>query len=217
MIVIAIDGPAGSGKSTIAAALATRLGLRHVDTGALYRAVTLAVLRANVDLTDDEGCAEVAGAARIERREGRTYLDGADVEAAIRGSEVTAAVSQVSAHPAVRTVLLAVQRAQVGAAGAVVEGRDIGAVVLPDAELKVWLTASPQARGRRRASQLGDTSEGAVAAHAAAIAERDASDKTRMLRAPDAIEVDATERDVASLVDELAVLAVERSSLPPTT
>ncbi|MDQ3709846.1 MAG: (d)CMP kinase, partial [Actinomycetota bacterium] len=133
MTVVAIDGPAGSGKSTIAAALAERLGFAHVDTGAYYRAGTLAVLRSGIDLRDGAGCARVIGDLTIERRAGRTLLDGVDVEDDIRGPEVTATVSAVSAHPAVRAALLGAQRAAVSPAGAVVEGRDVGSVVVPDA------------------------------------------------------------------------------------
>lgn len=153
-LVVAIDGPAGSGKSTVAAAVARRLGLHHLDTGALYRAITLACARAGVDPADGPACGRVAATAAIARAEGRTLLDGEDVEDEIRGPAVTAAVSQVSAHPEVRAALLGHQRA-LAADGAVVEGRDIGTVVLPDADLKVFLTAEPAERARRRAVQSG--------------------------------------------------------------
>ena len=153
-LVVAVDGPAGSGKSTLAAALAGRLDLRHLDTGAIYRAITLACRRAGVDLADGAACATVARGAVITQADGRTSLDGADVEDEIRGAEVTADVSQVSAHPEVRAALLAHQRA-LAADGAVVEGRDIGTVVLPEADLKVFLTADPGERARRRAAQSG--------------------------------------------------------------
>lgn len=206
-LVVAIDGPAGSGKSTVAAALARRLDVPHVDTGAYYRAATLAVLRAGAAPGDAAACAAVVRLARIDRKGGRTLLDGADVEAEIRGAQVTGAVSAVSAHPAVRNLLLAAQRAGVAAAGGVVEGRDAGTVVVPDATLKVWLTATPQERAARRAAQLGQDDAAAVALHAADIARRDAADAAQMARAPDVIEVDTSDRSVPSLIDDLANLA----------
>ena len=189
MTVVAIDGPAGSGKSTVAAALALRLGVPHVDTGAIYRAATLAVLRAGVDVRDEAACLRVVERASILRADGRTRLDGEDVEALIRGPEVTAAVSAVSEHPAVRAALLGLQRAQVGDAGGVVEGRDAGTVVVPDARLKVWLTANPLERARRR----------------------DAHDAAQMRRAPDAVEIDTTGRGIEDLVDELASMVEARA------
>jgi cytidylate kinase len=207
--VVAIDGPAGSGKSTIAAALADRLQLPHVDTGAFYRAATLAVLRSGVDLRNGPLCAKVVAAATIQRREGRTFLDGEDVEDEIRGAAVTAAVSTVSAHPGVRTALLDLQRAAVGERGAVIEGRDAGTVVVPDATLKVWLTASPQERAARRAAQLGETLPEAVHAHAADIARRDAQDATQMQPAADAVEVDTTGLDIQAVVRKVMSLLDE--------
>jgi len=198
-LVIAIDGPAGSGKSTVAAALAARLGLPHVDTGAYYRAATLAVLRAGVDPGDADACAAVVAAADIQRRDGRTLLAGEDVEDEIRGPAVTAAVSAVSAHPAVRRTLVARQRAEVGAAGGVVEGRDAGTVVVPDADLKVWLTASPEERAARRAAQLGEP----AAAHLGDLARRDAADAPQMVPAADAVEIDTTGRPVSEILDDI--------------
>lgn len=206
-IVVAIDGPAGSGKSTVSAALARRLGLAHVDTGAYYRAATLAVLRAGVALDDPDACASVVARASIERRDGRTHLGGEDVEDEIRGPSVTAAVSSVSAHPQVRVQLLETQRAGIGADGGVVEGRDAGTVVVPDAPLKVWLTASPHDRAARRAVQLGEDDQEAIAVHAADLARRDAADAARMVRAADVVEVDTSRRTVDSVVDQLAALA----------
>jgi cytidylate kinase len=213
-VVVALDGPAGSGKSTIAAGLAARLDLPHVDTGAFYRAATLAVLRAGVDLRNGPLCAKVVAASTIERRRGVTYLDGTDVEDEIRGPAVTAAVSAVSAHPRVRAVLLDLQRAAVGARGAVVEGRDAGTVVVPDATLKVWLTASPQERAARRAAQLGETLPHAVEAHAADIARRDAQDAAQMQQAPDAVEVDTTGLDIPAVIEKVKSLLDEREDRP---
>lgn len=207
MTVVAIDGPAGSGKSTIAAALAERLGVAHVDTGAYYRAATLAVLRSGIDLRDGAGCARVIGDLTIERRLGRTLLNGVDVEDDIRGPEVTATVSAVSAHPAVRAALLGAQRAAVSPAGAVVEGRDAGSVVVPDADLKVWLTASPLERAARRAAQVGTADANAITTHADSIKRRDADDATQMLRSADAIEIDTTGVAVEEIVSRLVRLA----------
>jgi GTPase len=154
-IVVAIDGPAGSGKSTVARRVAAEVGLPHIDTGALYRAAALACLRAGVDLGAGEACTDVVLRSSIERVGGRTYLDAEDVEDEIRGDAVTAAVSVVSAHAGVRDALTPIQRMAVAAAGGVVEGRDIGTVVLPDADLKVFLTASLEERARRRGGQVG--------------------------------------------------------------
>lgn len=202
-IVVAIDGPAASGKSTVAATLADRLGVPHVDTGAFYRAATWLVLRAGVNIADPQACARALSGVTIARAGGRTRVDGHDVEDAIRGPAVTAAVSTVSGHPPVRAALLGLQRAAVGQDGAVVEGRDAGTVVVPDAMLKVWLTATPEERAVRRAGQLGQTDPQVVAAHAADIAGRDAADAARMARAPDAVEIDTTGRDVPGLVEHL--------------
>ena len=206
MTVIAIDGPAGSGKSTIAAALARRLGVDHVDTGAYYRAAALAALRAGVGLDDADATLDVVRAAAIERDAGRTTLDGEDVEDEIRGEQVTAAVSRVSRHPQVRAHLVVLQRAAV-TGGAVVEGRDAGTVVVPEAALKIWLTASPQERARRRAGQRGETDPEAIASHAADIERRDRLDAKQMARADDAVEMDTTGRTIEQILDDLMARA----------
>ncbi len=211
---IALDGPAGSGKSSVARAVADRLGARHLDTGAIYRAITLACTRAGVDLGDGPRCAEIASAVEVGQRDGRTLLDQRDVEDEIRGDEVSANVSVVSAHPLVRDVLLAHQRS-LAASGAVVEGRDIGTVVLPDADLKVFLTASPEERARRRAAQLGRED---VIELQSAIERRDALDSERevapLRAADDAWELDTTDLpfdDVVDIIEERALaLARER-------
>ncbi|MFN2536557.1 MAG: (d)CMP kinase, partial [Mycobacteriales bacterium] len=160
--VVALDGPAGSGKSTVARLTARRLGWRFVDTGASYRAVTLAVLRAGADPQDGTQCLQVAQSARVELRtdpdETGVLLDGEDVSQAIREPEVTAAVSAVSSHPEVRARLVALQRAAMGTEGAVVEGRDIATVVAPRAALKVYLDARPEVRAARRARETGQES-----------------------------------------------------------
>ncbi len=209
--VVAIDGPAGSGKSTVARAVAAALGLEVLDTGAMYRAVTLAVLAAGADPADPEACAAAARSVRIDLG-ARVVLDGRDVTEAIRGPEVTAAVSAVSAHPAVREVLVGHQRAWAEAhGGAVVEGRDIGTVVFPHAALKVFLTASDEERARRRARDEAAADRTAdVAAVQADLARRDRLDAGRaaspLVAAPDAVPVDSTDRTiddvVRSIVDE---------------
>jgi cytidylate kinase len=157
--VVALDGPAGSGKSTVARRVAAALGWRFVDTGATYRAVTLAVLQAGVDLGDPEAVAAAARKARVELVTDpiapQVRLDGLDVTAQVRGPEVTAHVSAVSAVPAVREVLIALQRRAMGVGGAVVEGRDIATVVAPRAALKVYLDARPEVRAQRRAGEVG--------------------------------------------------------------
>lgn len=209
MTIVAIDGPGGSGKSTVAQALSLRLGVPHVDTGAYYRAAALAVLRSGVDVRDEVACSREVGQARITRAGGRTFLNGTDVEDQIRSSEVTAVVSAVSGHPALRQALLELQRAAVGPDGAVVEGRDAGTVIVPWADLKVWLTASPEERARRRAQQLGESDPKAADAHARDLARRDLADAARMVKAPDAIEIDTTGWQIEDLVSTLAGLAKE--------
>lgn len=222
--VLAIDGPAGSGKSTVARAVADALGIDHVDTGALYRAAALACLRADVQLTDEVSCGAVAAAASIQRVDDRTLLDGADVEDEIRQDQVTAAVSQVAAHPTVRQALVPAQRRAVEPGGGVVEGRDIGTVVLPDAELKIFLTASVSTRARRRAEQLGRDDLDALARD---IAERDAADSSRefapLVLADDAVEIDTTDLTIDDVVAEIVDAAIEvrlgpeRPELDPVT
>lgn len=209
--VIAIDGPGGSGKSTVARAVSERLGYRHLDTGAMYRAVTLLVLRAGV-LGEDEATAELAGAMTLEVN-GTVVLNGEDVSSAIRTPEVDAAVSEVSAIPAVRAILVERQRAWAAAGdGAVVEGRDIGSVVFPDAALKVFLTANPAERVRRRLEQLGPWSDDGGETRpteqtALSLARRDDLDTSRAaspLKVADgAIVVDSTGRSVDEVVKEV--------------
>ncbi|MFM7617752.1 MAG: (d)CMP kinase [Actinomycetes bacterium] len=209
--VVAIDGPAGSGKSTVARAVAAALGLEVLDTGAMYRAVTLAVLEAGADPDDAEACGAAARAARIDLGH-RVRLDDRDVTEAIRGPAVTAAVSTVSAHPAVRGVLVGHQRTWAEAhGGAVVEGRDIGTVVFPNATLKVFLTASDEERARRRArDEVAADRSVDVAEVQADLARRDRLDRGRaaspLVAATDAVRVDSTDRTiddvVRSIVDE---------------
>jgi CMP/dCMP kinase len=216
--LLAIDGPAGSGKSTVARAVADALGLHTLDTGAMYRAVTLAAMQAGVDVADADEVADVAERAEIELGDGSICLDGRDVSAEIRGPEVTAAVSAVSAHPAVREILVGRQREWVrDRGGGVVEGRDIGTVVFPDAPVKVFLTARDDVRAaRRRRDEEVSAREVAVDAVREAITQRDQADASlgRALRpedaAPDAMLIDTTNSSVEEVV--AAIVARARSA-----
>lgn len=201
VIVVAIDGPAGSGKSSVAAAVAAALGIPHVDTGAYYRAATLAALRAGASVADAAAVLGVIDGLCVERHGARTFLDGEDVEDEIRGPAVTAAVSSVARHPGVRAALLDAQRAGIGPIGAVVEGRDAGTVVVPDADLKVWLDATPEERGRRRALQRGD--EDIVSEHVSDLRRRDAADARQMARADGAVVLDTTGLTLEDVVEDV--------------
>lgn len=213
---ITLDGPSGTGKSSVARDVARRLGAAYLDTGAMYRAATVAVLDAGVSLDDKVAVARAVSEAVIRvgtnaRRELVT-VDGSDVRERIRRAEVTRAVSPVSAVPAVRRLLVARQRELVAAAEAVVvEGRDIGTVVLPGATLKIYLTAAPEVRAKRRAGQLGVTDPDKIAALAADLRRRDEYDSRRaespLRPAEDAIVVDSTELDQRSVVDRIVELA----------
>ncbi|TMK85433.1 MAG: (d)CMP kinase [Actinobacteria bacterium] len=192
MPLVAIDGPAGSGKSTVARTVAGRLGAAYLDTGAMYRSVALAALERGVDPTDGEALAKLAGALDIEVGE-RVLVDGVDATTAIRGPDVTAVVSAVSAHPPVRAEMVRRQRRWAEAhGGGVLEGRDIGSVVFPHADVKVFLTASEEERARRRAAD---------------ISRRDTIDSTRaaspLRPADDAVVIDTTGRTVDEVVDEV--------------
>jgi cytidylate kinase len=204
--VVAIDGPSGSGKSTVARAVADALGLHVLDTGAMYRSVTLAVLAARVDASDGELCARVALASTIELEDEVVRVDGRDVSAEIRGPEVTGQVSVVSAHPEVRAVLVARQRAWIEEHdGGVVEGRDIGTVVFPDAPVKVFLTASDDERAKRRQrDEAAADRPTAVADIRDALVRRDALDAGRatspLRAADDALVLDTTGMAIADAV-----------------
>jgi len=191
--VVAIDGPAGSGKSTVARAVARRLGLDYLDTGAMYRSVALAALRGGVDPVDGEGLARLAKQTEVENT------------ARIRAPDVTTIVSTVAAHPEVRAEMVRRQREWVrGRGGGVVEGRDIGSVVFPDADVKVFLTASEEERARRRQRDEAAPDRAAVAAD---LARRDGLDSSRQVSplrpADDALVIDTTGRTVDDVVEEV--------------
>ncbi|GAA2388797.1 cytidylate kinase [Catellatospora methionotrophica] len=215
--VVAVDGPSGSGKSTVSRRLARRLDARYLDTGAMYRALTWAVLQAGVDLTDPDGIAKVAVDCELlimtDPEHPSISVNGENVDAPIRGGEVTAAVSAVSAVPFVRQVLTARQRAIIEESDRiVVEGRDIGTVVAPDADLKVFLTASSAERARRRSAETA----GDHAATEADLARRDHLDSTRKVnplqQAADAVVLDSTELGIDEVVSELYRLLTTRKA-----
>lgn len=208
-LIVAIDGPSGSGKSTVSSRLAAELGISHLDTGAMYRALTWAVLDAGIDPGDAAAVTRVAQTCAMELTDGagRVEINGRDVTAPIRGPEVTDHVSAVSAHPGVRSELVRRQRQWVAERGAaVVEGRDIGSVVFPEADLKVYLTAREEERARRRAAQQGAPG-GSEVAVAADMARRDRLDSTRsaspLALAEGAVVVDTSDLSVEEIVENL--------------
>ena len=221
-LVIAIDGPAGSGKSSVSKAVAARLGLAYLDTGAMYRAVTWAVLDAGIDPDDPAAVAGLINGADAPTLNSGTdpanpsiMVNGIDVAGPIRGDEVTGAVSAVSAVPALREHLVQMQRryASDSSTGIVVEGRDIGSVVLPDADLKVFLTADPSVRAQRRAAETHAVDASGVSATEEALRVRDAKDSSRavspLARADGAVELDTTNLTFEEVVDAVVRLAQE--------
>ena len=215
MTALAIDGPAGAGKSTVARAVADALGWRFVDSGAMYRALALAVLRDDVDPSDEDAVAGVAEKAEIGLDGTRVWLDGGDVSDRIRATDVTSIVSTVAAHPRVRAALLDKQRDVAAAADVVMEGRDIGTAVLPDAEIKVYLTAAVEERARRRALEQGlPQDDTTLRSMAASLSKRDVADATRdaapLARAGDAVEVDTTGLTLAEVVARICDIVGER-------
>jgi len=197
--VVAIDGPAGAGKSTLARRVAQRLGFVYIDTGAMYRAVALKAMRTGVDLADESGLAKLAREARIEFEPGssRTLLDGEDVSAAIRAPEMSPAASQASVFPGVRRALVEMQRKMGAAQSVVMEGRDIGSVVFPDAQVKIYLDADPAVRAARRVLEMEQKGQRLDPLQVEQeIRERDVRDSTRadspLIRAPGAISIDST-------------------------
>jgi cytidylate kinase len=211
-ITIALDGPAGSGKSTVARAVARRLSLPHIDTGAMYRAATLKALERGVGTDDGAGLRCLLEVTDIDLRDGKVFLDGRDVSAEVRAGPVTASVSQVAAHAPVRQWMVERQRRLVRERGGVVEGRDITTVVLPQADFKFFLTAAPRERARRRAAELA--AEGVAASVdevLTGIEARDRLDAGREvspLRLADgATVIDSTGRSVDDVVDEIVAVA----------
>jgi CMP/dCMP kinase len=209
-MVIAIDGPAGAGKSTVARGVAGELGFTYLDSGAMYRCVALAALRADAALDDGEAIGALAEGLEIDFDGRRVLLGGDDVTSEIRAAEVSAAASQVSVHPRVREAMVARQRKLIAAADYVAEGRDIGTVVSPDSPLKVFLTASAEERARRRAAETGEDFETVLAAQR----QRDSRDTERehgaLRAAGDAVELDTTGLTQEEVVDRVVALARER-------
>jgi CMP/dCMP kinase len=220
-VVVAVDGPAGTGKSSVSRGLARALQARYLDTGAMYRIVTLAVLRAGIDPADQAAVGAAAATVGLsvgfDPDEDRSYLDGEDVSSEIRGDDVTQAVSAVSSVPAVRTRLVGLQRTLAqGPGSVVVEGRDIGTVVLPDADVKIFLTASPETRARRRNDQnvaagLPDDYGGVLVD----VRRRDHLDSTRAVSplraASDAVVVDSSAMTESEVIAHLLQLVQQRS------
>jgi CMP/dCMP kinase len=214
-LIIAIDGPSGAGKGTVARGIAARLGYRHVDTGAMYRAVAWQALHDGVDVNDETAVASIGERASFDLEDGKAIINGHDVAREIRTPRIDAAAAAVARHRAVREVLVRRQR-EMGRVGSVVmEGRDIGTVVFPEAHVKVYLDASPEERARRRAADPAHAAseKGAIAEIATALAERDLSDSTRaaspLACAADAFVIDTTAMPVDAVVD--LVLAVVES------
>lgn len=213
-LVIAVDGTSGSGKSSTSRGVAERLGLRYLDTGAMFRAITWWLLREGIDVRDPAAVAAVAGRPVIESGTDplapTITVDGVDVSVAIRGDDVTSAVSPVSAVPEVRARLLDLQREVIGEGGIVVEGRDIGSVVWPQAEVKVYLSADPDARAERRAAEQGGAD---LASTQQSLLERDRIDSGRatapLTMAEGAVHVDSTHHSLVEVIDQIVALAGE--------
>jgi len=207
-MIVAIDGPAGAGKSTVARALAVRLRFRYLDTGAMYRALTWLAMQRSLDLGDADALARLAGAEPVVfDDEERVWIAGTDVTSSIRETRIDRMVPVVARHPAVREVMRERQR-QLGHEGnVVIEGRDIGTVVAPDAEVKVYLVAAREERARRRSAERPDIGADALATDLRA---RDEKDAERMRPAPDATEIDTTDLRVEDVVDRIEALVRER-------
>jgi cytidylate kinase len=216
MTVLAIDGPAGAGKSTTARAVARVLGWDYVDTGAMYRGLAWAALSRGVDPHDGNALGDLAASLRVRPAGDRIVVDGHDVTERIRGPEVTAAVPAVSSHPRVRAVMSGLQRRLAAGRDVVMEGRDIGTAVFPNAEVKVYLTASLAVRARRRARQLGRAEDaGTLADLESSLESRDANDSSRSsapLAIPEkALVIDSTQLEIAAVVE--AIVAEVRRAL----
>ena len=211
-LIVAIDGPSGAGKGTVARAVAARLGYRHVDTGAMYRAVAWKALHDGVDIADEAAVAAIGEHASFDLAQDRVVIDGHDVPSAIRTAEIDKAATTVARHPAVRRVLVARQRTYGESGGVVMEGRDIGTVVFPGADVKIYLDASPEERARRRAADPAHAASKStlLTEVATALAERDKSDSTRAVSplavAPDAVVLDTTGLSVADVIEKVLAL-----------
>ncbi|MEV6425907.1 (d)CMP kinase [Streptomyces sp. NPDC051662] len=219
-VIVAIDGPSGTGKSSTSKAVAAQLGLRYLDTGAQYRAMTWWMITNGVDVSDAAAVATAAGkpvlVSGTDPAAPTITVDGSDAAGPIRTQEVTSKVSAVSAVPEVRTVVTELQRSIAAAAakGIVVEGRDIGTTVLPDADVKIFLTASPEARAARRSGELKGKEATDVAATKDALVKRDAADSGRktspLAKADDAVEVDTTELTLQQVIECVVTLVEEK-------
>jgi cytidylate kinase len=213
-VIIAIDGPSGAGKGTIARTVSQELGYRHIDTGAMYRAVAWKAIEEGIPLAGEDAIAELARSAEIVVEGGVVMIDGEDITRAIRTPEIDTAASAVARLARVREVLVAQQR-ELGTGSIVMEGRDIGTVVFPDADVKIYLDASEEERARRRVTDTAHTSSQAGhAAVAEAIKARDTADSTRtaspLMMAPDAIRIDTTSMPVMEVVDRVLAIVRER-------
>ena len=216
-IIIAIDGPSGAGKGTIARAVAKRLGFHHVDTGAMYRAVAWKALHEEIELTDEVAVLALAERAQFDVSDGRVAVDGHDIVRAIRTPEMDAAASVIARQPAVRRVLVERQRELAVLGGTVMEGRDIGTVVFPHAPVKIYLDASPEERARRRATDpahASGTGAAAIQEVATALAERDRRDTTRaaspLAVAEDAVVIDTTTLTIEEAVEKVMGIVKEK-------
>ena len=207
-MIVAIDGPAGAGKSTVARALAERLGFRYLDTGAMYRALTWLAMKRSLELGDADAVSKLARQEPVRFDDAdRVWIDGTDVTASIRKAEIDRMVPVVARHPGVREVMRDRQRELGREGNVVIEGRDIGTVVAPDAALKVYLVADREIRAQRRAAERPGIGADALATD---IKKRDKKDAERMQPAPDAIEIDTTSLQVDDVVDRIEALVHER-------